>query len=34
VTEEEFHRQFDINVLGTLLATREAVSAFDGEAAA
>jgi 3-oxoacyl-[acyl-carrier protein] reductase len=30
VTEEEFHRQFDVNVLGTLLATREAVSAFDG----
>jgi 3-oxoacyl-[acyl-carrier protein] reductase len=31
VTEEDFHRQFDINVLGTLLATREAVSAFNGE---
>ena len=30
VTEEEFHRQFDTNVLGTLLATREAVAAFDG----
>jgi 3-oxoacyl-[acyl-carrier protein] reductase len=30
VTEEEFHRQFDTNVLGTILATREAVSAFDG----
>ena len=29
VTEEEFHRQFDTNVLGTLLATREAVAAFD-----
>jgi 3-oxoacyl-[acyl-carrier protein] reductase len=31
VTEEEFHRQFDTNVLGTLLATREAVGAFNGE---
>jgi 3-oxoacyl-[acyl-carrier protein] reductase len=31
LTEDEFHRQFDINVLGTLLATREAVSAFNGE---
>ena len=30
VTEEEFHRQFDTNVLGTLLATREAVATFDG----
>ena len=29
VTEEEFHRQFDTNVLGTLLATREAVATFD-----
>ena len=31
VTEEEFHRQFDTNVLGTLLATQEAVTAFNGE---
>jgi 3-oxoacyl-[acyl-carrier protein] reductase len=31
VTEEEFHRQFDINVLGTLLTTQEAVTAFNGE---
>jgi len=31
LTEEEFHRQFDTNVLGTLLATREAVGAFNGE---
>ena len=30
VTEEEFHRQFDTNVLGTLLASKEAVAAFDG----
>jgi len=28
VTEDEFHRQFNINVLGTLLATREAVKHF------
>jgi len=33
VTEEEFHRQFDINVLGLLLATKEAVKYFgDGGA--
>jgi 3-oxoacyl-[acyl-carrier protein] reductase len=31
VTEQEFHRQFDTNVLGTLLATQEAVNAFNGE---
>jgi 3-oxoacyl-[acyl-carrier protein] reductase len=31
VTEEAFHRQFDTNVLGTLLATQEAVTAFNGE---
>lgn len=29
VTEEEFHRQFNINVLGLLLSTREAVKYFD-----
>jgi 3-oxoacyl-[acyl-carrier protein] reductase len=34
VTEEEFHRQFDTNVLGTLLATQEAVTAFNARAAA
>src|SRR5882724_7974637 len=28
VTEAEFHRQFDINVLGPLLTTREAVKHF------
>src|SRR5689334_21918283 len=28
VTENEFHRQFDINVLGLLLATHEAVKYF------
>ena len=28
ITEEEFHRQFNINVLGTILATREAVKYF------
>jgi 3-oxoacyl-[acyl-carrier protein] reductase len=31
VTEEEFHRQFDTNVFGTLLTTQEAVTAFNGE---
>ncbi|WP_217577719.1 SDR family NAD(P)-dependent oxidoreductase [Mesorhizobium sp. GbtcB19] len=30
VTEAEFHRQFDINVLSILLTTQEAVRAFDG----
>jgi 3-oxoacyl-[acyl-carrier protein] reductase len=30
VTEEDFHRQFDTNVLGTILDTREEVTAFDG----
>ena len=28
ITEEEFHRQFNINVLGTLLATQQAVNDF------
>jgi 3-oxoacyl-[acyl-carrier protein] reductase len=31
VTEAEFHRQFDTNVLGTLLTTQEAAGAFNGE---
>ena len=30
MTEEDFHRQFDTNVLGAILATQEAVKAFDG----
>ena len=30
VTEEDFHRQFKTNVLGAILATQEAVKAFDG----
>jgi 3-oxoacyl-[acyl-carrier protein] reductase len=30
VTEAEFHRQFDVNVLGTILATKEAAETFDG----
>jgi 3-oxoacyl-[acyl-carrier protein] reductase len=34
VTEDEFHRQFDTNVLGALLATKEAVAQFGGRAAA
>jgi len=29
VTETEFHRQFDTNVLGTILATREALGHFN-----
>jgi 3-oxoacyl-[acyl-carrier protein] reductase len=29
LTEEHFHRQFDLNVLGVLLASREAVRHFD-----
>ncbi|QJR10044.1 Glucose 1-dehydrogenase [Usitatibacter rugosus] len=31
VTEKEFHRQFNTNVLGTVLATREALGLFNGE---
>ena len=30
VTEKDFHRHFDTNVLGAILATQEAVKAFDG----
>jgi 3-oxoacyl-[acyl-carrier protein] reductase len=30
VTEAEFHRQFDINVLSTILTTRSAAATFDG----
>jgi 3-oxoacyl-[acyl-carrier protein] reductase len=28
ITEDEFHQHFNINVLGTILATREAVKYF------
>jgi 3-oxoacyl-[acyl-carrier protein] reductase len=31
VTGEHFHKQFDLNVLGLLLASREAAKYFDGE---
>src|SRR5256712_5913986 len=31
VTEEHFHRQFNLNVLGLLLATQEAVKQFDSK---
>ena len=31
ITEEQFHRQFNTNVLGLLLATREAAKYFNGE---
>ena len=31
ITEEQFHRQFDTNVLGLLLATQEAATYFNGE---
>src|SRR5207244_7248158 len=31
ITEEQFHKHFDVNVLGLLLATQEAVKQFDSE---
>ena len=31
VTEEHFHKQFDLNVLGVLLASKEAVAHFEGK---
>src|SRR5207249_11142663 len=31
ITEEQFHRQFDVNVLGLLLATQEAVKQFGSD---
>jgi 3-oxoacyl-[acyl-carrier protein] reductase len=31
ITEEEFHRQFNTNVLGTILATQQAVQAFGAD---
>jgi 3-oxoacyl-[acyl-carrier protein] reductase len=31
ITEEEFHRQFNTNVLGTILATQEAAKHFNGD---
>jgi len=31
VTEEEFHRQFNTNVLGTILTTQEAIQHFNGD---
>jgi 3-oxoacyl-[acyl-carrier protein] reductase len=31
VSEEEFHREFDVNVLGPIIATREAVALFGDE---
>ena len=30
ITEQDFHRQFNTNVLGAVIATQEAVKAFDG----
>jgi 3-oxoacyl-[acyl-carrier protein] reductase len=34
LTEQDFHRHFDTNVLGVILATQEAVKAFDGSGGA
>ncbi|HEY6733604.1 MAG TPA: glucose 1-dehydrogenase [Roseiarcus sp.] len=34
VTEQDFHSHFDTNVLGAILATQEAVKAFDGSGGA
>ena len=34
LTEQDFHSHFDTNVLGAILATQEAVRAFDGAGAA
>jgi 3-oxoacyl-[acyl-carrier protein] reductase len=34
ITEEHFHRQFDVNVLGLLLASKEAVKHFDSKGGA
>ncbi len=31
ITEEEFHRQFNTNVLGTILTTQEALQYFNGD---
>lgn len=31
ITTEEFHRQFNTNVLGTILATQEAIQHFNGD---
>jgi 3-oxoacyl-[acyl-carrier protein] reductase len=31
ITEDHFHKQFDLNVLGTLLTTQEAVKHFDAK---
>ena len=31
VTEDHFHRHFDINVLGTILATRQSLKHFNGD---